>query len=194
MMTSYHRLRYWLPLLPLLALLALAYWLNQQAQPEAPRKVSLGGHDPDAIMENFSATKMNDLGLPGFVMSAKKMMHYPDDDSTILEDPHISMLSADHPALHATAKRGKISSKGDEIFLYDDVKVSREASARQDLLTLQTDYLHIVPDKSLTDTNLAVTVADAHSTVQAIGLQMDSQKRILKLLSRVRSEYVPPKM
>lgn len=187
------RVRYWLPLLPLLGLLAAVYWLNQQAQPRPIKTDNNTRHDPDAIVENFSATKMNDLGVPSFIMSAKMMLHYPDDDSTVLEEPHISMLSAEHPAIHATARQGTISSNGDEILLRDDVEVLREASAQQNQLALNTEYLRIVPDQNLTDTDRAVTITDPHSTVHAIGLEMNSKTRILKLLSDVRSEYVTVK-
>ena len=186
------RVRPWLPLLPLLGLLAATYWLKQQALP-GPAKPEYKRHDPDAIMENFSATNLNEQGVPDFVMAATKLMHYPDDDSTTLDAPRITMLSAGQPAIHATAEHGTISSKGDDVFLLDNVKVLREASAQQDQLTLQTEYLHIAPDQNLANTDRAVTIVDAHNIVHATGMEMDSKTRILKLLSQVRSEYVPNK-
>jgi len=121
------------------------------------------------------------------------MLHYPDDDSTTLEAPRITMLSAEHPAIHASAKRGMVSSKGDEIFLHDDVEVLREASAKQHQLSLQTEYLHVIPDQNLTDTDRAITIVEDHTTVHAIGMEMNSETRTLKLLSQVRSEHVPAK-
>jgi len=187
------RARYWLPLLPLLGLLGATYWLNQQVQPQLAKPDSSKRHDPDAIVENFSATKLNEQGAPSFIVAAKKMLHYPDDDSTTLEDPRITMLSAEHPAIHASAKLGTVSSKGDEIFLRDDVEVLREASAKQDQLALQTEYLHIIPDQNLTNTDQAITITDAHTIVHAKGMEMNSKTRILKLLSQVRSEHVPAK-
>lgn len=192
-MTFSSRARYWLPLLPLFGLLGATYWLNQQVLPEPATPDSSKRHDPDAIIENFSAIKLNEQGVPRFIMAAKKMLHYPDDDSTTLEVPRITMLSAEHPTIHAIAKSGTISSKGDEIFLHDDVEVLREASAKQEELTLQTDYLHIIPDQNLTNTDHAVTIVNAHSTVHAIGMEMNSDTRTLKLLSQVRSEHVPAK-
>ena len=187
------RARYWLPLLPLFGLLGATYWLNLQVQPQAAKPDSSKRHDPDAIIENFSATKLNEQGVPSFIMVAKKMLHYPDDDSTTLEAPRITMLSAEHPAIHASAKRGTISSKGDEIFLHDDVEVLRDASAKQDQLSLQTEYLHVIPDQNLTDTDRAITIVEDHTTVHAIGMEMNSETRTLKLLSQVRSEHVPAK-
>lgn len=192
-MTFASRARYWLPLLPLLSLLGATYWLNQQVQPEEAEPDSSARHDPDAIVENFSAINLNEQGVPRFIMAAKKMQHYPDDDSTTLEAPRLTLLSAERPAIHATAKRGTISSKGNEVFLHDNVEVLREASAQQDGFTLQTEYLHIVPNQDLLNTNRAVTIVDAHATVHAIGMEMDNKKRTIKLLSQVRGEYVPAK-
>jgi lipopolysaccharide export system protein LptC len=192
-MTFASRARYWLPLVPLFGLLGATYWLNQQVLPEPAKPDSSKRHDPDAIVENFSATRLNEQGVPRFVMAATKMLHYPDDDSTTLEAPRITMLSVGQPAIHAIAKRGIISSKGDEVFLHDDVEVLREASAQQDELTLQTEYLHIIPDQDLANTDRAVTIVDAHNTVHATGMEMDNKTRTLKLLSQVRSEHVPIK-
>ncbi len=190
-MTSASRARYWLPLLPLLGMLAVTYWLNQQVQPESAQPDNGERHDPDAIVENFSAIKLNEQGVPRFVMAAKKMQHYPDDDSTTLEVPRLTTLSADRPAIHTIAKRGIVSSRGDEVFLHGDVEVLREASAQQDELTLHTEYLHVIPDLDLANTDRAVTITDARNTVHAIGLEMDNKARTLKLLSQVKSEHIP---
>ena len=190
-MTFSSRVRYWLPLVPLIGLLGVTYWLNQQIKPEPAMPDSSKRHDPDAIVENFSATKLNEEGAPNFIMAAKKMLHYPDDDSTTLEEPHITMLSTGQPAIHASAKSATISSKGDEVFLHDDVEVQREASERQDSYRLQTDYLRIVPDQNLADSDRVVTIVDAHNIVHATGMELDNNTRILKLLSQVTSDHVP---
>lgn len=192
-MTFASRIRYWLPLLPLLGLVGVTYWLNQQVQPGATQPDSSKRHDPDAIMENFSALKLNDQGVPRFIMAAQKLRHYPDDDSTELDTPRLTTLSAERPPVHTFALRGLVSSKGDEVFLHDDVRVVREASADREELTLLTEYLHVVPDRDWANTERAVTILDAHNTVHAIGLEMDNKARTLKLLAQVRSEHVPVK-
>lgn len=192
-MTLASRTRYWLQLLPLLGLLGATYWLNQQVQQGSAKLDSSKRHDPDAIMENFSAIKLNEWGVPRFIMAAKKMQHYPDDDSTVLEVPRLAILSAEHPAIRIIARQGIVSSKGDEVFMHNDVEVLREASAQQEELTLHTEYLHIIPGRDWADTDHAVTIVDAHNTVHATGLEMDNKARTLKLLSQVRSEHVPSK-
>lgn len=192
-MTFTFRIRHWLLPLPLLGLLGVTYWLDRQAQPDLAMPDNSKRHDPDAIVENFSAIRLNDQGTPRFIMAASKMLHFPDDDSTALEMPHLTSLSAERPAIYVIAKRGILSSKGDEVFLRGDVEILREASAQEDKFTLQTEYLHIIPDRDILISDRAVTVVEAHNTVYAIGLEMDNKARTLKLLSQVRSEYVPNK-
>lgn len=192
-MTFASRSRYWLPLLPLLGLLGFTYWLNQLAQTEPGKPGKAERHEPDAIVENFSAVSLNEQGTPHFVMAAKKMLHYPDDDSTLLEVPHLTLLTAGRPAMHAIARRGIVSSKGDEVFLHEGVEVLREASESQYELRIHTEYLHFIPDQQLADTDHTVTIKEANNSVQATGMEMDYRARTLKLLDRVRSEYVPGK-
>lgn len=190
-MTLASRARYWLPMLPLLGLLGVTYWLDQQARQEPDKAGGAIRHDPDAIMEDFSSVKMNEQGVPRFIMSAKKMQHYPDDDSSILDAPRLASLSATLPTVHLVAQRGIVSGSGNEVFLHDEVEVLREASADRGELTLQTDYLRVLPDRDWADTDHAVTIFDGRNVVHAVGLEMDNKMRTLKLLSQVRSVHEP---
>ena len=187
------RLRPWLALLPLLLLLAAAYWLNQQVQPLPPKPDSSKRHDPDFIINNFSAMTLNEQGAPRFIVAAQKMVHYPDDSSTHLEAPHLTSLAPDRPALYASASSGSISGKGDEIFLHDEVKIIRAASAKQSELVFTTTYLRVIPERDLADTDQPVTVIDAHNRINAIGMQLDNKSRVVKLLAQVNSTHVVAK-
>jgi len=186
------RVRYWLPLLPLLSLLGATYWLNQQVRPEPAKPDANKRHDPDSIVENFSAIKLNEHGTPHFIMRASRMLHYPDDGSTELEVPRLTLLAEDRPAIQATAKTGTISSNGDEFFLEGGVEVLRDAAVQQDQLRLQTEFLHVIPDQDMVRSDRAVTLIEARTIVNAVGLELNSRTRTFKLLSKVRSEYVPP--
>ena len=190
-MTFISRSRYWLPIAPMLGLLAMSYWLNQQAQPGQSKQDSGVRHAPDAVMENFSALNLNEQGTPRFIMAAKKFQHFPDNDSTLLEVPRFVMLSEAQPAIHIIAQQGIIATKANEVFLHKDVEILREASSAQEELTLHTEYLHLIPDKDWADTDQAVILSDAHQTVNAVGLEMNNKERTLKLLSHVRSVYAP---
>ena len=190
-MTVVSRSRYWLPLLPLLALLAFVYWLDSQVQQEAVTADNNRRHDPDVIMGNFSAIKMDQQGVPRFLLSAQQLRHYPDNDSTEIELPRLTMLTAERPTVPMAGKRGVISSRGDEVIFQDNVSVVREAAGDQSALTLRTQYLRVLPDQDWANTDQAVTIVNANNTVHATGMEMDNKARTLKLLSHVRSEHLP---
>ncbi len=193
MTTPFQRLREWSPLLPLLLLLAATYWLNQQVQPLPPKPDSSKRHDPDFIISDFSATTLNGQGMPRFLMSAQKMVHYPDDDSTHLDEPRLSSFNAGKPPVHAYARQGEVSSKGDEIFLRDEVRLVRAASATQSEMIFTTAYLHVVPEQDLADTDRPITLVDARNSLQAVGMRFDNRTRVVKLLAQVKSQHDPAK-
>jgi lipopolysaccharide export system protein LptC len=183
------RTRYWLPLIPLLALLAFVYWLDKQVQQEVIAALNNQRHDPDGIMDDFFATTMDQQGVPRMLLSARQMRHYPDHDSTELELPKLTMLTAEHPPVHVSGMRGAVSSRGDEVIFRDSVTVLREAAGPRSAMTLRTEYLRVLPNRDWADTDQAVSMVDANNTVHAIGMEMDNKARTLKLLSQVRSEH-----
>lgn len=188
-MNAVSRWRHWLPLFPLLALLAFVYWLDKQVQVEAVMAVNKQRHDPDGIMDNFHATKMDMQGVPRFILIAQQLRHYPDHDTTELELPRMTMLTAQSPPVHMNGMRGSISSQGDEVIFRENVSVVREAAGDQSAMTLRTEYLRVLPNQDWANTDKPVTIVDANNTVRAIGMEMDNKTRILKLLSQVRSEH-----
>ena len=183
------RLRSWLPLLPLLLLMAATYWLNSQVQTSAGGPNKNLRHDPDYIIDNFTATTLDEQGKIRFVMSAKKMWHYPDDDTTLLELPQVISLTTDQPPMHMTALKGTVSGKGDEVVLHDNVVIVRPAFANKSELTFTTNYLQILPNKDLAKTNQEINLVDAKTNLNAIGMEMDYKSRIVKFKSRVKTIY-----
>ena len=101
--------RSWLPLLPLLLLLAATYWLNQQVQPLAQTQSQLR-HDVDYVVDNFSAVTLNVQGQPRFMLTAQKLWHYPDDDTTHLQKPNLTSLYADRPPTVTSRNRLRAGS------------------------------------------------------------------------------------
>jgi len=52
----------WLPLTVLGLLVGLTLWLNQLVQPQAARADGSTRHDPDLMVENFKARKLDPDG------------------------------------------------------------------------------------------------------------------------------------
>jgi len=187
------RLRSWLPILPLLLLLGGTYWLNLQVQSPTSEAGKNSRHDPDYVIDNFTATSLDEKGKIRFVMSAKKMQHYPDDDTTHLEAPNLASFTAEYPPVRMTSQTGELSHKGDEIFLRDEVTIVRPAFAKQSELTFKTNYLHVLPNKNTADSNQPVTLLDARTKLNAVGMELDYKTHIVKFLSQVKTVYEPVK-
>ncbi|MDP3477710.1 LPS export ABC transporter periplasmic protein LptC [Hydrogenophaga sp.] len=182
--------RAWLPLLPLLLLLLATYWLNQQVLP-LPQKQSQQRHDIDYSVDRFSAVSLNKEGQPRYIIAAERLWHYPDDDSSHLQMPLLTSLHRDRPPTVTSARTGMISSKGDDVYLYDEVRIVRDAGNGVGEQRFATDYLHIVPDRDWADTDQSVVVTDRYNVLRAVGMELDNQARTVKLLSRVRANHEP---
>jgi lipopolysaccharide export system protein LptC len=182
--------RAWLPLLPLLLVLLATYWLSQQVQP-LPQAESQLRHDVDYVVDDISATSLNEQGQPRFTLAAEKMWHYPDDDTTHLQMPRLASLQADRPPILTFAQTGMISSKGDEVFLYDEVRVQRPALEGTGEQRFDTNYLRVIPDRDWAETDQAVVMTGPQSTIRAVGMELDNKTRTVKLLSRVRASHEP---
>ncbi len=189
--TYLERARAWLPLLPLLLLLAGTYWLNQQVQPLPDKPDSSKRHDIDFSVDKLSTITLDERGRARYTMTTEKMWHYPDDDSTHLQNPRLVSLHSDQAPLITSAQRGKVSSRGNEVFLYQDVKIVRLAKDEQSAMEFSTDYLHVQPDKDTADTDRPITLVTARDTIHATGMTIDNKSRIINLLSNVHAIHEP---
>jgi lipopolysaccharide export system protein LptC len=179
----------WAALAPLGLFAALTFWLDQVVQPPPPKQDGSTRHDPDTIVQNFSALKLDLRGQPQYALAAAGMKHYPDDESAELERPHFTRFDPQTAPLHALAQHGTLSKSGEDVYMRDNVMVLREAYADKSELVLRTSYLHVIPDKELAMTDKPVTITDAHTHITAVGLKLDSKSSQLKLLSQVKVRY-----
>lgn len=177
------------PVLLLAVLAGMSYWLERTVQgPAAPRDGSTR-HDPDYIVHNFVVRQFGPDGIPVHQLAAKRMLHYPDDDTTHLEQPTLQRYSQGALALKISANRALVSSEGKTVDFHDEVKAVRLATRERSELTLTTDHLHVVPDDDFARTDRPVTIVDANTKATAVGLELDNKAKTLKLMSNVRGSY-----
>jgi lipopolysaccharide export system protein LptC len=182
-----------LPVGVMLLLAALTLWL--QAAVEDPG-ISDGGtkrHDPDAVIENFTVTRLGAEGQPAYILSAQKLFHFPDDDSSEVLFPRVVHVAPGEGNMTATADRGLLTKEGDEGFFYDNVLLVREAKADKAELRVRTDFLHVLNEKGLARTDRAVTITEGSSKLYGVGMELHKDTTEFKLFSRVRGTYDAPK-
>ena len=177
------------PLLLLLTLAAASFWLERAVQAPEYDKTGKLRHDPDFIAEDFSIVKMNAAGKPEYTLSAERMLHYPDDQSTSIVAPRLVQRRDEATPIVIRADRGLVSRNGDEASFYGNVLVVREAGRGQNELRVQTEYLQVLPDRDLVRTDKPVVITEGRSRLVGIGMELNNKTRQLALHSQVRGTF-----
>jgi lipopolysaccharide export system protein LptC len=181
------------PLVLLILLALLTFWINRTVQPPLPKLDGSSRHDPDYIMSNFVTTQTDVNGDLRYKLAAVEMRHFPDDDTTELQRPRYTQFAIGKPYTEVQGLRGFVSSDGEEVQLFDDVKVTRQAFADKGEMTVETDYLNIRPNEDLVTTDRPVIIRQAPKTViYATGMVYEKKLKTVTLLNKVRAHYERP--
>jgi lipopolysaccharide export system protein LptC len=177
-----------LPIMLMLFLGALTLWLRITM--EAPAKIGNGHdrHDPDAIIDNFTVTRLDERGAAQYTLTASRMLHFADDDSTELAAPQVVKLG-EGPTVTITAERGTVTRDGAEAFFHGNVLVVRAATTEREELRVSTDYLHVLAEKNIARTDRAVTITEGRSVLSGVGMEFDENARRFALFSQVRGRF-----
>lgn len=110
-------------------------------------------HDPDYYIENFTAVGMDEKGQRRYVLEAERLVHYPDDDTALLDNPHIIQYEDDAPPRHTYSESGWVSSDGNEVLLTGNVRVIQNHGGTKNNSgrVLTTEKMRIYLDNSIKD-------------------------------------------
>jgi lipopolysaccharide export system protein LptC len=187
-----------LPLALLVLLAAATFWLNQVVQPPATVEDSGSRHDPDYMLEGLSVTRTDHDGVARYKLFAKKMLHYPSNDSTPPVSPASPVVAPIPTAVQPKTNPEKlpVQIKADQVELYgsnDDVYLSGNVTLLRDVnkgsnkkITMVTSSLHVVPDDDIARTDKVVTITEGNTTINAVGMELDNRANVTRLLSQVK--------
>jgi len=186
------------PLTILLLLVMLTTWLNRTIElttPAPPRPIT---HDPDYAVDKFTVVRLSDTGELHYSLTARQLIHYPDDDTAHLVLPVLKQLQPGKPELRVRADRGLSTTQGEEVRLYDNVEIFRAgeqkpgAKQADEDLRITTSYLRVLPDQDHADTPAQVVIENGASVLIGTGMDFDNRYRQMRLLSRVKGCYAQP--
>jgi len=170
------------PLAMLVLLAALTFWLNRVVQGDNPRGPQR--HDPDYWVERFEVRRFDIDGRLQHTVVADKLLHYPDDDTTIVTAPHITYNQ--QPPSEIFARMAYIGRDGKEVDLVDEVRVIRHGATDHSRPTvLETRTLKVFPDDERGHTNDPVVITQGMSVMRGTGLDIDNRSGITVLHGRV---------
>jgi lipopolysaccharide export system protein LptC len=176
--------------LALLALLsAMAFWLDQKVQTPAAPRDKKAQHDPDYIVQKFSAMQMSPAGTVRRTLTAEKLTHYADDGSSYLVDPKLVQYKEGEAPVRITADAARVTEEGEHAHFIGNVRAVAQAKGTGNDIKVLTDYLHVIPDQDYAKTDKPVTITSGTSVTHAIGMELNSDTRVVKLLSSVKVRY-----
>jgi len=189
----YDRLAAGVSLALLLMLAAGTYFLAQfslrDTGPAAARALT---HDPDYFVEDLVFTRINAHGDPVFRVSATRMLHYPDDQSSDFERPVLVSLDPQKPRVTVRAERGSTSADGKETVLTGNVVLVRDAGANEPAMTIRTESATVYSETEIARTDQPVRIERGDSVLTGVGMEFDNAARSLRVDSRVQLTWQPP--
>lgn len=188
-------MRHWtgagFPLTLIVTLAALTVWLKQAVEMPEPGRDGKHRHDPDYIVEGARVTRLDDAGRLRYTMRADRIAHFPDDDSTEVNRPHLVYLNEGRPPMTLSSEVAQVSANGAEVQLLRKVEVRRAASERQEALLGVTDRLTVYPDDERAVTDAQVEITQGKSWVRGVGMELDNDTQQFVLKSKVTGQFEP---
>lgn len=175
-----------------IALALGSFWLlevMQKSVVSAPQNAL--GNEPDYYVENFNFVRMSKTGQARYNIAGTRMIHRPRDDTYEITLPVIHSLSQTGPPLAMRSQRAVVDPDSSKIHMYDKVEADRPESATTDHFHLKTDYLLILPDDDVIQTDKAAELTLGTARLTGIGLYANNATRELRLAQHVHGVFPP---
>jgi lipopolysaccharide export system protein LptC len=187
----------WSPVLLLASLAALTFWLDAQVQHPGDTRVAEQRHDPDLFMTNFRAVNFDEAGRVKQSLTATRAEHHPDEETVDFVGPLLVITDPGQPKLTVRSATGTLSGDHATALFRGDVHATREPAPATPTgsgvgpLELTTDFLRVVPDKGLAETDHPVTIVEPRGIIQGVGIVLDNNSRAITVKSGVRGSFKP---
>ncbi|MBS1188536.1 MAG: hypothetical protein H6R10_328 [Rhodocyclaceae bacterium] len=181
------------PIVLLSLLAALSFWLERTVDLPEPRLDGKLRHDPDAVVDNFEIRRLDVNGVLQYRLTAPRMQHFPDDDTSLLSQPRLDYYRPGAPDMSLSGNNAAVASKGETVFFWGDVKATRAATPDRPEMVARMPDLTVQPDEGIAFTNSPVEVTQGTSWFKGVGMHLDNNTSVLVLNSQVTGTYYPPK-
>jgi len=181
-----------------LSLMALLIWWFRLVDDRPVNLITrVNPHFIDAYMRDFKLTAMNAEGKPGYILRARELKHYNDQDIATLQQPvmHIEHAKSNW---QLSAEDGEINDAQNEIVLYNKVVMQQfpvqvgADKAPQPGVRLRTERLDIDTTKQLATSDQLTHIDYKHVSLTSRGVRLDNLKGQLELLAEVTGVYAVP--
>lgn len=180
-----------------LALLAVgSWWASEILMPkeEAPAKPRPG--KVDYYSKNLRRTVMEEAGNPKELLVADSLTHFENDNHSELSHPVMTLYSKEGgPPWIIEAESAMLPGDGDDVYLYGEVLIRREADKNGRTIRIETSNARVQPERQYAETDEYVRLLSPPDIMTGTGAQVffgDDLK--FTVLSNVRRKHdVQPK-
>lgn len=177
-----------LPLILLSFVAGLTYWLEKATTSQEARNNANARHDPDYMVDNFTVRRFGEEGQLMQSLVAKHMVHYPDDDTTELTAPNLTIHRSDRPT-QVVANSAWLNKDGKEIRLKGNVRVTRPAVASQPATLIETEALTVYPDEEKSVGTVPVTITRGNNVMHGSGVEYLGKEKTARMQGRVHGTF-----
>jgi lipopolysaccharide export system protein LptC len=181
------------PVIVLAILAGLSFWLQSTVDRGETHHDGKFRHDPDATAENFTVRRFGPNGQVKYRLTAPSLVHYPDDDTSELKSPILTSYRDEGSQVVVTGDHAKVTAKGETIYLWDNVSVTRAATPDRLEMVAKMPDLTAQPDAGVAFTGSPVEITQGLSWVKGVGIHIDNNDSTLVLQSQVRGLYIRPR-
>jgi len=175
----------------LASLAGLSFWLERIVAPAETKPDAKLRHDPDSIAENLLVRQFDEEGRVKYRLTAPYLEHFPDDDASELKKPTITQYRPDAAPVTVSGDNARVTSKGEVVFLWDDVRVVRAATVDRPEAVARMPDLTVHPDDGIAFTQSPVEITEDKSWVKGVGMRVDNNTSTFELQSQVTGLYYP---
>ena len=106
----------------------LSLWLQMNfLKPTLPQIETVISHEPDYYIHKFTATGRDANGI-AYVLEAKRLAHFPDDNTALLDEPRLVQYDQDTSSRTTSSDSGLVYENGTKILLQGNVQVTQGAT------------------------------------------------------------------
>lgn len=181
-------------ILALLAAMALgSFWLMEVMRRSASDATpSRARTEPDFYVEKFSYVKLAHNGKVQYHFTGAKLTHNPQDDSYDIQHPVIHSVGEAQVPMTMRSDRAHVNSDNSRVQLYDNVQLDRPPSADIKHLHIKSEYLLVLPDDDVMQTDKPVDILFDRSKLSGTGMFANNATREFRLMSNVHGTYQAP--
>jgi len=172
-------------------LAVLTFWLERTVHSPEGSASSARARVPEFVVDRVTATAMDKGGRAESRLTAQRMLYYPDEEVTEVEEPRLTQFPEKGPPVRVSAERGTVDRNGEEVRLYGNVVVIREPVGDRPEMRMDTTYLQVFPKTEVARTPEPVLITEGSSRLTGVGMEYDNAKRQLELKARVSGSYEP---